>query len=89
MVNYIITQKQLEKIISENTITKVPLVDDLRKIHKVLAEKGLEPEEIVDYLIGLRTQDPYIIYKIMKMSDDEDFIDSVNRLSKKETEKSF
>ena len=83
MRNYIISESQLNKILSFiNEQPEPRLIDDLRTITSTLQNQGYDSEEIVDSMIALRQNDPYIIYKLMKIDAGEDFLRSVERLSK-------
>lgn len=58
MANYIIKESQLNRIV--RNLTESPnRVSAMRKIMQVLKEKGWEPEQIVDFLIGLRKKDEF------------------------------
>ena len=83
MKNYLLTERQLEKIIEQVKEVEAASIRDLRKIKSVLSSMEFEPEQIVDVFIGLRTQDPYVIYQMMNISDDEEFLESVKKLSQK------
>jgi len=83
MKNYLISERQLGKILEQVKEVEAASIKDLRKVHSVLAPLGFEPEQIVDIFIGLRTQDPYVIHQMMSISDDVEFLESVEKLSRK------
>ena len=81
MSNYLINETQLRRILETIEVEKVmSLGDAMRKIVSVLRDKGLDEEQIVDFMIALRQDDPYTKILAQDISKDEEFKQAIRRL---------
>ena len=81
MSNYLINEMQLRRILETIELEKeMTLGDAMRKIVSVLREKGFEDEQIVDFMIALRQDDPFTKILAQDLAKDEEFRRAVERL---------
>ena len=81
MSNYLISETQLKRILETIEVEKVmSLGDAMRKIVSVLRDKGFDDEQIVDFMIALRQDDPYTKILAQDISKDEEFKQAIGRL---------
>ena len=81
MSNYLINEMQLRRILETIELEKeMTLGDAMRKIVSVLREKGFEDEQIVDFMIALRQDDPFTKILAQDLGKDEEFGRAVERL---------
>ena len=81
MGNYLISETQLKRILETIEVEKVmSLGDAMRKIVSVLRDKGFDDEQIVDFMIALRQDDPYTKILAQEISKDEEFKQAIRRL---------
>jgi hypothetical protein len=79
--NYLIKETQLRKIMEVIELEKeMTLAQAMRKIISVLREDGFDDEQAVDFMIGLRHNDPFIKQVAKKFDSNPDFIKAVERL---------
>ena len=78
MANYLITEEQLNQIIGfVNEEEKITKGSAMRKIVSTLLSKGFDKEDVVDFLIKLRTKDPIAILQAKQISDEPEYVESV------------
>ena len=81
MSNYLINEMQLKRILETIELEKkMTLANAMRKIVSVLREKGFEDEQIVDFMIALRQDDPFTKILAKDLGKDEEFRRAVERL---------
>ena len=81
MTNYLINEMQLKRILETIELEKeMTLGNAMRKIVSVLREKGFEDEQIVDFMIALRQDDPFTKILAQDLGKDEEFRRAVERL---------
>lgn len=81
MKNYLISESQLKKILETIEVEQqMTLGDAMRKIVSTLRNEGYEDEQVVDFMIALRTGDPFIKQLSKKFELDPLFQMAVNRL---------
>lgn len=91
MPNYIINEYQLNKIVKnlkededkKEEKKEMSSADAMRKIVSVLKKNGLEDEEIVDVIIGLRQKDKMSHIKAKRIKDEPEYDLSIDRLYSK------
>ena len=80
-MNYLISESQLESLVSaEKPIVSMSFRSALKKIVEVLQKDGYEPEQIMDFILGLRYKDEFVIRKAQKYKDEPDFMMAVLRI---------
>lgn len=81
MSNYLINENQLKRILETIELEKqMSLANAMRKIVSVLRDKGFEDEQVVDFMIALRQDDPYTKILAQDISKDEEFKQAIRRL---------
>ena len=82
MKNYLISESQFVRILETIEVEKsLTLGDAMRKIVSTLRERGMEDEDIVDFMIALRLKDPLVKHMSKKYELDPDFKSAVDRLT--------
>lgn len=80
-MNYIISETQLQSIVDiEKPSEAMSLRTALKKIVEVMSLDGYEPEQIVDFILGLRYQDEFTKKRAEKYYKTEGFKDAVDRI---------
>jgi len=79
--NYLIKETQLQRIMEVINLEKeLTLGQAMRIILSTLKENGYEDEQVVDFMIALRTNDPFIEKVSKKYELDPLFKSAVDRL---------
>ena len=80
MTNYLINEAQLFKVVKQLKESHISSGDAMRKIVEVLKNKGWEPEQIIDFIIGLRTKDEFTKAVSKQFNDDPEYDLAVDRM---------
>lgn len=81
-MNFIIKETQLESIIKNlNESFRMDKVSAMRKIIEILKNKGWEPVQAIDFIIGLRLNDEFTKAVSQQFQDDPEFIDAVEKVT--------
>lgn len=81
MKNYLIKETQLKKIMEVIELEKeMTLGQAMRKILSTLKENGYQDEQVVDFMIAMRLNDPYMLKVSEKYELDPEFKKAVVRL---------
>ena len=82
MRNYLITEHQFKRILETvETEKDMSLRQAMKLILGTLKEKGYEDEQVVDFMIALRTGDPYVKHLSKQFELDPLFRKAVERLT--------
>lgn len=80
-MNYLISESQLQSLVSaEKPVAVMSFRSALKKILDVLKEDDYEPEQIMDFILGLRYKDEFVIRKAQKYKDDPEFLVAVSKI---------
>jgi len=80
-MNYLISESQLESLVSsQQPVHVMSFRSALKKIVDVLKKDDYEPEQIMDFILGLRYRDEFVIRKVQKYKDDPEFLTAVSKI---------
>jgi len=81
VMNYLISESQLESLVSsQQPVHVMSFRSALKKIVDVLKKDDYEPEQIMDFILGLRYKDEFVIRKVQKYKDDPEFLTAVSKI---------